>query len=118
MPYFARAYRSLSTFITNIDIAAERALSKLDARVILVKETILETARSVLKYICLPFRAARKAKRYFARLYAKESSKWRSNGLPATLLAVLFTMVIVGFDGLVIVGDWVFDSRERAKWGD
>ena len=108
-----RLHISLYDSFSKADEYLDRTLAKIDQQITFITITIITAGRSVTKYLSLPYLALKNASNHFTQAYSDEHKRWSGNNIVIAFGAFAVTIVLAGFDVLVAIGDWVFDSRNR-----
>ena len=100
---------NLHRFLLLLDATAAQALRSIDYIVLL----FVEAGRTVSRCVVWSTSQLRELGGYLNKAYHEEASKWAgASDIIVFCGAVSFTIAVSAFDALVVVAEWLFDSRE------
>ncbi|KAI2632241.1 hypothetical protein GGR54DRAFT_26026 [Hypoxylon sp. NC1633] len=115
IPYFAKPYEYVSPYVKKADSFGDDALSKIDARLPVLKKPTGELWTDGKNLVFFPVRKSLETKDHVFGVYSSEYKKVGGDGLVTSSKALVSTGLVVTSEALAWIGDFLKASKVQAK---
>lgn len=115
LPYLAKPYEYVSPYVAKADSIGDAGLSKVDERFPAVKKSSGELYDNGKSFAFMPLRMSFEAKDYVFKTYGSECKKVGGDGIVTYGKAAITTGLIVSFDALGWLSEFLGTKKEQAK---